>query len=64
MKRKLLWRFRKGSEGNQSIPLDCGCVYNCYDKNKMIFRVCPSHLPLYNRFQAEGKMMYARDLME
>ena len=62
-KGKLLWRFRKGSESPAGVVLQCGCHYNCYDKAKLILKVCDTHLPLYNRFQTEGKMMYAKDLV-
>ncbi len=34
----LLWRFRKISEANPIITLDCGCKYHCLDKEKILIR--------------------------
>lgn len=45
MKRKLLWRFRKGSGANPIQALDCGCKYYVYDKTKTLIWRCEKHIP-------------------
>ena len=62
MKSKSLWRFRKGSEGNQDVKLECGCIFNCYDEEKIILRVCETHHIRYKELQALGKIMRATDI--
>jgi len=58
------WRFRKGSLANQSIKLECGCVYNCYDTDKTILSVCDKHRAKYNEFVANNKTLTVFDIKE
>ena len=43
MKRKLSWRFRKGSEANPIVTLVCGCRVYVYDKT--VVHYCDKHNP-------------------
>jgi hypothetical protein len=44
---KLAWRFRKGSQSDPILALDCGCKYYCYDGT--IVRNCEKHP--HNKYQ-------------
>jgi hypothetical protein len=42
MSRKLMWRFRKGSENqNRTRVLSCGCVEDIYER--VVIRRCDEH---------------------
>jgi len=45
-KKKLHWRFRKGSEADPFDFLECGCKYYIYDGT--VVRPCPDHDPSKN----------------
>ena len=51
------WRFRKGSQTDQRVRLKCGCVYNCYDPDKTILRVCDIHRERYREMVEAGEAM-------
>ena len=51
MKRKLAWRFRKGSEADPFNFKPCGCKFYVYDKT--VVRHCEEH-----RLKSEGEIYF------
>ena len=51
------WRFRKGSQADPRVRLKCGCVYNYYDPDKTILRVCGIHRERYRERVDAGEAM-------
>ena len=56
------WRFRKGSQADPRVRLKCGCVYNCYDPDKTILRVCDTHREKYTEMVEAGEVMTVENM--
>ena len=56
------WRFRKGSQADPRVRLKCGCVYNCYDPDKTILRVCDIHREQYMEMVAAGEVLTVENM--